>query len=194
MLTKIAMSLTNRLKRSGIVSAEAEDIYIYGFELVISFLFSTITILLIGIIFKLYFETLCFLLIFIALRSFTGGYHANKYWRCNIITLGSYLSVMLLSKCVVPDIVFYIIIFIVGLLLIIFKAPIENVNKPLSKTQKSRFNFVSIIMFVAFSLMSLALYKGIPSLSAVFFYTLLVDLIMMVISIKNILITKNERS
>lgn len=64
MLTKIATSLTRRLQRKGVVSNEAEDIYVYGFELLVSFVFSTTLILTLGWILGAVLETFCFLGVF----------------------------------------------------------------------------------------------------------------------------------
>lgn len=40
MLTKIASSLTRRLQQKGVVSNELTDVYVYGFELLVSFVFN----------------------------------------------------------------------------------------------------------------------------------------------------------
>lgn len=183
MLTKIATSLTRRLQRKGVVSNEAEDIYVYGFELLVSFVFSTTLILTLGWILDAVLETFCFLGVFILLRSFTGGYHANKYWQCTAITLSVYTLVMMLSKNFQLNIMFYELLFVVGLIVIIIMAPIENCNKPLSNTEKEKHKRVSAILFVVFCLLSLLCYNNHPSLSASIFYALIVDLLMMLISV-----------
>ena len=77
MLNKMAVKITDKLVLKKIVSDDMADIYIYGFELLISFFFSTIGVLIIGIILGRFLQTLMFLATFILLRSFTGGYHAN---------------------------------------------------------------------------------------------------------------------
>lgn len=79
MLNKMAVKITDKLVMKKIVSDDMADIYIYGFELLISFFFSTIGVLIIGIILGRFLQTLMFLATFILLRSFTGGYHANTY-------------------------------------------------------------------------------------------------------------------
>ena len=181
MLTKIAVLLTRRLQQNGVVSKESEEIYIYGFELLVSCVFITTIILALGLIFNVFLETLCFLMAFILLRSFTGGYHAKKYWQCTVVTLGVYAFVMVLSKNVIPNIVFYAALFVIGVIVICGMAPIENSNKPLSDLEKKRYKIVSIILFVLLFLLSLLEYDNASSISASFIYTLLVDLFMILI-------------
>ena len=86
MLNKMAVKITDKLVLKKIVSDDMADIYIYGFELLISFFFSTIGVLIIGIILGRFLQTLMFLATFILLRSFTGGYHANTYAVCSLVT------------------------------------------------------------------------------------------------------------
>ena len=86
MLNKMAVKITDKLVMKKIVSDDMADIYIYGFELLISFFFSTIGVLIIGIILGRFLQTLMFLATFILLRSFTGGYHANTYAVCSLVT------------------------------------------------------------------------------------------------------------
>ena len=180
MLTKIATLLTIQLQKNGVVSEESEDVYIYGFELLISFIFSTTIIITLGLIFDVFLETLCFLVVFILLRSFTGGYHAKKYWQCTIVTLAVYAFTMVLSKTILPNIAVYTALVVVGVTVIFIMAPVENCNKPLSAAEKKRHKLVSIVLFVAFFLLSLLCYNSHPSLSA---SVLLVDLFMILISV-----------
>ena len=93
MLNKSAKKITDMLLSHQVISGEQYDIYVYGFELLISFLFSTMLILIAGIIFNAFIRTLAFLVVFIILRSFTGGFHALTYAVCTVITLSTYASV-----------------------------------------------------------------------------------------------------
>ena len=98
MLTKIATRITNRLLLHRAITDEMTDIYIYGFELLISFLFSTTVIIAFGLVLNALLPTLAFLIIFITLRGFTGGFHAKTYLMCSIVTFSVYGIVMILSR------------------------------------------------------------------------------------------------
>ena len=55
------------------------DIYIYGFELLVSSVIETISLLLIGLLTGKFVETVIFIISFSSIRVFSGGYHANSY-------------------------------------------------------------------------------------------------------------------
>jgi accessory gene regulator B len=54
MLQKVALNLTDHLQKMDIVSEEDREIYIYGFEAMLSTLLNTLIILAIGILQALY--------------------------------------------------------------------------------------------------------------------------------------------
>ena len=56
------------------------DIYIYGFELLVSSVIETISLLLIGLLTGKFVETVIFIISFSSIRVFSGGYHANSYF------------------------------------------------------------------------------------------------------------------
>ena len=70
MLNKVATKLTKTMLAYKIIAEDMFDIYVYGFELLLSFLFNTTIIMIAGILLGRILQTLLFLLIFVLLRSF----------------------------------------------------------------------------------------------------------------------------
>ena len=179
MLNSVAKRLTKHLVDAGVVSSDLDDIYIYGFEVLITSLLSTLLIFIAGIALGRIVETISFLIVFIGLRSFTGGFHANTYWLCTALTLSIYVSVMLLSMYVkVPNIVYWLLLPI-GVIVLLVKAPVRNPNKYLTDNETVRHKIVSIILFVAIMLAGALLLSKSASISGAIYYTLLADLILM---------------
>lgn len=145
----LARSFSNYLCRHKIIEEEYFDIYVYGAELVLSFIVTTGIILIIGIIAGMIPATLAHLAVFIALRRFTGGYHAKTYLRCKIITIAVYLSVMLAARY--ADVAWYIYLplTLIGNAVIYTLAPVENPNKPLTPEDKLRLRRLSHLFFTA---------------------------------------------
>lgn len=93
MLVRISKKCTDILLDNGKISEERRAIYEYGFEL----LFSTATciagILLLSLLGNCIRQAIVFLLYFIPIRIFGGGYHAKSYRSCflltNIVAFGS---------------------------------------------------------------------------------------------------------
>ena len=59
------------------------EIYVYGFELIISSIVETGALLLVGFLISKFVETILFLVSFSSIRFFSGGYHANSYFKCD---------------------------------------------------------------------------------------------------------------
>lgn len=179
MLNKMAVKITDKLVLKKIVSDDMADIYIYGFELLISFFFSTIGVLIIGIILGRFLQTLMFLATFILLRSFTGGYHANTYAVCSLVTFSLFGVVLLLTEFSFVPLYLYLILGLVGTAIMLLLVPIEHPNKKLSDDQKRKYKVISLVLFLMFTVAGcLFRYFGSP-LGAIVFYTLIADIILL---------------
>lgn len=125
------------------------EIYVYGFELLLSSLIETGAIILIGCLFGKFLETILFLLSFSSIRFFSGGYHAKSYLRCFIVTLISYFLILLmtdtlsyLSPNYIALIAFAIIIY--SLILFIKICPVRSNGKTIFNPKKQK--MLSIIV------------------------------------------------
>ncbi len=87
MIKKLSTLISNQFVKRNIISEDAQDVYTYGVEITISSLIGFILVTTIGIIFKSLMQAIIFYVIFVALRSITGGYHASTYLKCNTIFL-----------------------------------------------------------------------------------------------------------
>lgn len=74
MLNQIAQRLTECLYRHCRLDEQRRAVYIYGFELLISTMCSIICILSLSAFLPHYFSGVVFLIVFISLRLFAGGY------------------------------------------------------------------------------------------------------------------------
>ena len=179
MLNRLSKKLAMRLVNNKIISYEDIDIYIYGFELLLSFLFSTLLILCIGTIFDCLVETIVFLIIFILLRSFSGGYHALTYSFCTFVTLSLYGTTMLLSYYTQINYISFFIIASVGIISLSIFAPVINPNKEISSKKAIQHKITSILLFAFFCTAGIVLHKKSPILSNTFFYSLCADILLL---------------
>ena len=184
MLNRIAVSLSKKLLSCNTISEEIFDIYVYGLELLISSLFSTTVVLLIGILSGCILQTIAFLITFILLRSFTGGFHANTYLLCSVVTFSTFTIVLLLSKFVSVPFYAYLILAVSGLGIITWVAPVENPNKVLTASKKLRCKITSIVLFVILIFVGIFTTELLPSVSNAIFFTLLADIILLFIKNK----------
>ena len=106
-------------------------------------------------------QVLIFYIIFIILRSFTGGYHASSYLKCNLIFSIVASLVIFFSKAA-TEVRFSTgiinILFLPALSVFIWLAPIENPNKLIEKKRRIYFKTGSVLAAVILYILSLILY------------------------------------
>ena len=105
--TKSGIQSTEFLYRHCDLPVDCQDIYIYGSELFLSTSLSIISMLLISLVAGKPISGILFVLIFVGLRVFVGGFHAATYGTCFLLTNGvfltAFLSSILLEKCGSPQ-------------------------------------------------------------------------------------------
>jgi len=111
--------------------------YSYSIEITISSLLNIIIILVLSIITNSLILGISFLLTFIPIRQFTGGYHAKTYFRCNFTFAVCYILTLAICK-ITYNCTFYIsiLLFVIELIFIILYCPIVNENKPIDSKKK----------------------------------------------------------
>lgn len=60
-------------------------ILVYGYEIILSSALSFAAVIVFGVAFCKLFEAIIFFLTFYFIRRRTGGYHADTYFKCNLI-------------------------------------------------------------------------------------------------------------
>jgi accessory gene regulator B len=181
MESKLATMICRNLLSEGAIEEEYIDVYIYGLELVLSFIFSIIVILLAGILLNALYIALIFLTVFIALRRFTGGYHAPTYLRCKLTTIGIYITVTILCTYLTIPLLAYIPLLMLGLYIILRYGPIENIYKPLTPDTKKRNKYIAVWMFLLLSLSGSVIHLWNQKLSNAIYYTLGFVVVLMII-------------
>jgi accessory gene regulator B len=124
-----------------------------------------------------------FLMVFIIVRRFTGGYHATTYLRCKLCMTGTFCMIIVLTTYLFPPIWFYITVGISGSIAILIWGPVENPNKPLMQHKRIFFKFSALIIFDLLVLISLLLMTISFSISCTMIYTLSLIIILLIIPI-----------
>lgn len=181
MENKVATKICRNFAKQGIIPKEYEEVYAYGLELVLSFIFSTLAILFIGILLNALDIAIIFLTVFIALRRFTGGYHAPTYLRCKLTTIGIYIAVTILCTYLNIPLFAYLPLLMLGLYIILRYGPIENIYKPLTPDKKKRNKYIAICMFLMLSLSGSVIHLLNQKLSNAIYYTLGLVVVLMII-------------
>ena len=159
MITALAQIISGYLIKNKIIDNTKLDIYIYGFEIMISNIICFGMGLVIGAVCSEFIECILFLIVFILLRRYCGGYHAETYLKCDIIFMTNILLVMLMLKFISAySLFFHFIIAIISIIFIIQLATVENKYKPLKKKEKKRHKILAIITNILIISVSSAMY------------------------------------
>ena len=122
----------------GTISEQDINIYKYGYFLLYELLLNIVIAVVIGVVTNRLVELFVFLLLYVPLRSFCGGWHADKLWKCTI-----YSNLMLILLCVTLSYeiiysrpIIMVLIFIIGIIFVGICAPVETQAKPISSKEK----------------------------------------------------------
>lgn len=140
---------------------DEREIYTYGVWVLITSLFDVIEVLILGVLFHRLPEAIIYLAILMVLRSYTGGFHASTFGRCNAMVLGCYLMNLVLSWGIVlaGGCWITLILLFVSVGYICYAAPVEHANKALTDAEKIRYRKYSILLSIAILVVVLLLYQ-----------------------------------
>lgn len=159
MIHRLASDITDFFVRKKIVKETEHEIYTYGFDLIISGLINILLVISTGIVIDKIWEALLFVCIMIIVRMYTGGYHADTHFMCNIIFLIVFLFSILAMKLVNSFEASWSIWILqcIGLIIVTGYAPLENRNKRLTMVQKEKYRIVSVILYLILIIISVVL-------------------------------------
>lgn len=157
-MKRLVSIILNFMIKNNVISKDTEEIefYRYGIEITLSSLINIALISIIGIVTNYTFESTMFLAVFIIMRSFTGGYRANTYIKCNLVTSISFVILLLIFKIIRHiSLKSIILIAIFQVVTIVLLAPIENKNKPIEN--RTVYKIISTVLSVVLSAISIVL-------------------------------------
>lgn len=130
------------LVKNGKCKKEDKSIVVYGLVVFFEILFNVVTTVVIGLLFNMMYESILFLLGFSFLRSYTGGYHAEKGYVCYIFSTVILILTLIVNKLILN--IIYIefvlsILLIMSVIIILLYAPVDNKNRVLDKDEKVHF-------------------------------------------------------
>jgi len=160
MISSLSQNILNSFIEQRIIREEDRNIYAYGAELAISYLLNLLTIVVVSIFMNMLIECIAFLVIFVPLKGYTGGYHASNYKICFVISCLAVTVILFVTKYIAVQAdrnTLFLIMTIIGVLICIL-GPIEDKNKPLTKNENTHFRhkiqFVLVIEYILAVIMS----------------------------------------
>lgn len=153
----LAQKCTSILIQKGIASETDRNYFNYCFEIMISTILEFGAVLLIAMVSHCVPQTICFLLGLWIVRCKAGGYHADTNTGCFILLLVVHLSFLLIIHSIPSQIYIWVILLgsIFSCITIYAFAPVEHVNRPISKREYHKFKRESRILISVFTITSI---------------------------------------
>ena len=176
MIEKLSQRVLQYLLNSGVIedTNDEKEYYQYGIEITISSILNIILILGIGLLTWNILESVVFLLLFIPIRQFTGGFHASTYFKCNLSFCIVFSLILILYHFtgVVLNTYSSILITFICVSLIIAECPIENKNKPIPEKRKKFHKIMAALLSTIYGIVGIVLTAISNKYGALILYTL----------------------
>lgn len=151
MIGKLSSKISDLLIRKSVIDSEDQELYVYGFFILLSQILYFIIAVIFGIIFNVLLQSVVFYIAFQFIRKYAGGYHASTEGRCEIMSALSILACIVmiwLSRSYDFSLLLFCIS-LVAVLVIAVLCPLDTPEKPLSNKELKYFRKISwLILFI----------------------------------------------
>ena len=171
----ISQNISNLLIQNKIIEEENQELYIYGLHQGFIIILNVITTFLLSMFFQSIWNGIIFLVVYIPLRSYAGGYHAKTELRCFIQSILVLVGVFWSIKHVQEINGIFIFLFVLAGIIIYICSPVADQNKPLSKMEIEIYRKRSrTIVLIEGSAFFISLYMGVSTIYINIFYCFIV--------------------
>ena len=127
--------------------SDKKEICEYGLEILIAYIFYFLFFIVLSVITSTFLESIAFLMGFMILRNFAGGFHANTYLKCHLMFGINHILFIALVYFVPTDlyIAINISVSIISVVLVLILAPIDHKNRRFTKGEYKHFRTASVI-------------------------------------------------
>ncbi len=147
-MKQLSEKLTRYVIKDGSASEESYAIYQYGFQIGLEMLCCFVVCLGIAIYLHMVSKFVVFTGIFMLLRTYAGGVHLNSFGACFICSVFVQTVTLLISGMYNLSVTNAWIIILIGAILILKTAPVENINRELDSKEKAHCKKVTMKILI----------------------------------------------
>lgn len=151
--------MTSYLIVNGIIEDEEKEIYSYGLHQGLLIIINIATTLFIGFLFKQVWEIIVFMIAYIPLRTYGGGYHAKTELRCYFLSVALIIASLLLIKFIPITKMSVLALSSISGVVVYILAPVEDKNKILNDTENKIYRRKTRIILAIEILVNILLYR-----------------------------------
>lgn len=186
MFKQWAKDISLMLIANKIITFENREAYSYGIEL---FLFKTslyIIIAVIALITHTLIPSAIFVVSYMLLRQYNGGYHCKTAEMCMVVSIFMYLIFLLLYNLDYGyERMFFLVASVVSILPIFIFSPVENINNPLTSKEKRKYHIISVV--IAAALIAITILGYVHNIKNLFYaasYALTADAVLIILGLR----------
>lgn len=157
MFYKTSVYIADILEEQNRFTADDKEVYRYGIQQGLNLILNILTTLIIGCFCGMIYQSILFLICYIPLRIFCGGYHAKTHLCCYICSIIMITCILLVTKHLSFNMLVYEVFVLLSLITILVLAPVEDKNKKLDNNEKRVFRkraciltFLEVLLFHIF--------------------------------------------
>lgn len=160
MISRLSERIVKCLLKQSDIKDDEQDLYQYGFFILLSQILYLIIACIIGILLGTFFESIIFYIAFQFIRRYAGGYHASTETRCEVMsTLSILVCLVVIRLSKTYDFQFaLLVVSAVSAVCIAVLCPLDTPEKPLSEKEFKYFRKISWLILSAISLVTLISY------------------------------------
>lgn len=149
-MDKLTRSISQSLLENNFIGKDDVELCQYGIEMFIICVLEMTAILLLSVIIGNFIETVIYMLAFIPMRVYSGGYHADTRLRCFIILLAVYAAFSIINRYnfFIEFSIFILIALLLNILFVYMWSPLPNRNKTVNEKQLHHYRKMSILLSV----------------------------------------------
>ena len=137
MISSMAGAIVRLLEKHYAIDPRQREVYIYGCDIALYTIISTVGLLMIGLAFGLFLETFVCIAVFYLNQSLGGGYHADTHLRC-FLTMAAGLVLFLMSFQISLHSIIYIIAGFVSMIALYAVPLVLHKNKSYLATHQEK--------------------------------------------------------
>ena len=127
------------------ISSDERELYAYAVHCLFSLIYPIAFASVVGIISGMIMESIVMIIPFMIIRKFSGGYHADSFGKCLIISSIVIAGALLIGKNIYNGVTLNAFYIAASILLIIF-SPIDSINKRLDDDDKMFCKKITIVI------------------------------------------------
>ena len=158
MIESLSYKASDFFIRNNKIKLEDRDAFAYGLRRLILNGFMLITFSILGLITNRFIEIYIFLLFFIPLRKYAGGFHCNNPLTCYISSCLCVMSGVYMAKYINSIFILFILATI-SMICILLLSPVQDKHKKISQNEQKAYKRVIKRLFIINTIICIMIYN-----------------------------------